>query len=197
MWASFGAQEPRCEILESTLGVHLGLSVLLGVINSYVWNILDSVAHLFMTRAFLYPSGNNNSWKRKKKKVSVFFLYTSAAIFQTFWIWKMSLFFPLLLSCIAINAVLHVTTKRKGTSYFCCLLSCLLCGVLFHVASTLTIFLKLLLKSVFLHWIILDVPLTACSTLTVPWIFRYCHRSNWKTRAEAAFRTLYWLKYII
>lgn len=36
MRASFGAQETRCEILESTLGVHLGLSVLLGIINSCI-----------------------------------------------------------------------------------------------------------------------------------------------------------------
>jgi len=104
---------------------------------------------------------------KENKSLCVFLVYISSHIPDLLDLENVS-FFPLLLSCIAINAVLHVTTKRKGTSYFCCLLSCLLGGVLFHVALTLTIFLKLLLKSVFLHWIILDVPLTACSTLTVP-----------------------------
>lgn len=188
MRASFGAQETRCEILESTLGVHLGLSVLLGIINSCIWSILDAVAHLFIIRAFLYPSSNNNGWKRKKK-VSVFFLNTSAAMFQFFWIWKMSLF---LFYFLALLSMLFCIWPQKEKKCFLLLLLIILPIRLSFAPGSFNID-YLFNVAVRIYGFALHNPwcsIACLQHLTVPWIFRYCHRSNWKTRAEAAFRTL-------
>lgn len=168
MWAACGAQEIHCEIVDSTLGMHLGL-----------WSFTG-----FEFLYFKYTVYCNSN-----KKVLSVFLWTVVAI-SVFLDLEIYLLF---IVCFAFlyyyqhnSACGH---KKPKDSCFCCCLSILPVIMSFISGSSRANFffssffkLLLLLFSAF-HWTILHRPLLAHSILIVPLSFTYYNRRGWNTNS--------------